>query len=366
MVVPSCWVRYAFARDKVSISEAKSIWKKLRVALRKLAKTDEKLLLEVACPTTEVLFHQVDSSRLKDDPLVDFLIIAEEVSELPMWERFLVSGIEETGVFTLGLEWKDSQSEVIIAFDLRQSRLEFALIQRDHFLKQSKASPGWTSFVSFLDLKKEFDGTTQEGDWIPILVSKKALSRKFDGKSAFELELGGDSDLTLIHNSAQPEIYIRYVRPLSSIKEGLRMSQELAESISDPKNPPKATLNFQVESGDLKKYLKRSKSAGALWTSVQYIGDDTDDDDEPNSPTPDPFDVEVLVNSELSTFPIVTLLKGDLLCLQINMVYTLDGSYLEFVSNAPEDWFNWVENQTERKLDRWTGDAKGRWGWYSK
>lgn len=364
MVVPNCWVSYAFARDKTSVSEAKSIWKKLKLALRKLAKSNEDLALEMSCPTTEVLFHQVDPHRLDDDPLVDFLMISHDVAELPSWERFLVSDIEETSVFALGLEWRDSSSEVFCIFNFRTSTLGFSLIQRDQFEKQPNAMPCWTSFVSFFNLKKHFDGTMRKNDWIPVLVSKKASSKKSDGKTTFELDLGSDFFLTLIHNSESPNIYINYSMPLSSVKEGLCKARDLAESISDPKNPVKTTLNFQIECGDLKKYFKKSKSATTMWTAVQYIG--ADDDDETTVSTPDPFFVGKVADSGLSCFPIVTLSKDDLLCLQVNIVYADDGSYLEFVSNDPEEWFGWVERESGRTLNRWDGEAKGRWGWYSK
>jgi hypothetical protein len=293
-------------------------------------------------------------------------MISEEVSELPSWERLIVSGIDETAVFAIGLEWRDSQSTVIVTLNFRAARLEFSLLQRDHFERQSSAMPCWNSFASFFGLTKEFDGFMRKSDWIPVVVSKNATSRHFDGKTAYELELSGDCFITLIHDTESPNIYVNYAMPLSSVKKGLRNVLNLAVAMSDPASRPKATLNFQVDSGDLKKYFKKSKSAGMMWTSIQYIGADTDDDDETTSPTPDPFDGGEVADSELSVFPIVSLSKDERLCLQVNMVYAADGSYLEFVSNDPEEWFDWVENVTKRTLNPWEGEAKGRWGWYSR
>lgn len=86
-------------------------------------------------------------------------------------------------------------------------------------------------------------------------------------------------------------------------KESLRNARDLAEAMSDPASRPQATFNFKVYTGDFKKQPGKSKSAAMKRASVQYIGADTDDDNEETSPTPDPFEEETLPIVNCRSFP---------------------------------------------------------------
>lgn len=365
----------AFARLAVTAASAKTIWAKLKTAIKSREKAKKEFAFEPANPLTRMIFHQLDARRIPDGQIdVQYSVTGPKSFE--QLEAFVLEGFEETtSSFAVNFRWRGSTAEYTVMFFPMRKQMDVSWTQSDSFTKKPAKSPHWLRFAKIHGIDKELIAIERNGDSIPAIKKDARNFRDDSFALAYEKNLPDATRIVVSCDKKTGKVLLAHTdEPMPSTKEGFKRLKKIIEEISPAKTPWTATISIDLSVSELKEYLEATQSESHVWDNLEYASEKDADAgadgkfDNLKEPKPDPFKPRKREKGETLAYPILVVTPIDDaspgVLLQANMVYCDEGSFIEFVTERDKKWLAIVEEMVGRKLEYLKGDPRKRWGWF--